>query len=51
MHVYFRINTNSKHFGVRYDAFKGSVYTGHRRTLTKVSNDILIGLTDQRKFG
>ena len=27
----------------------GSVYTGHCRTLAKVSNGILIGLTDQGK--
>ena len=25
------------------------VYTGHRRTLAKVSNDIIIGLSDQGK--
>ena len=25
------------------------MYTGHRRTLAKVSNDILIGLRDQGK--
>ena len=25
------------------------MYTGHRRTFAKVSNDILIGLTDQGK--
>ena len=29
--------------------YTGSVYTGHRRTLTKVSNGILKGLTDQGK--
>ena len=27
----------------------GLVYTGHRRTLAKVSNGILIGLKDQGK--
>ena len=27
------------------------MYTGHRRTLAKASNDILIGLTDQGKTG
>ena len=27
----------------------GLVYTGHRRTLAKLSNIILIGLTDQGK--
>ena len=40
---------------VIYDTFKfipqykGLVYTGHRSTIAKVSNDILIGLTDQGK--
>ena len=38
---------------VSYETFKGIpqkkglAYTGHRRTLAKVSNGILIGLPDQ----
>ena len=27
------------------------MYTGHRRTLARASNDILIGLTNQGKTG
>ena len=34
---------------LRVNPKKGLVYTGHGRTLSKVSNGSLIGLTDQGK--
>ena len=48
------IQIQRKYFGVNKDPFKRIpkkelVYTGHCRTLSKLSSDILIGLTDRGK--